>query len=270
MDFGGTSWTLTMGTPGGCASGPVYLVDFTGTWLNDMVTSTKNYMCNTTEHWSDQGFTGELQLCFLQCRYLDAMNDMTSSTVYKQSQPTQGGGLKVYNDPEDGTPTTVHQTSLLELALSEQRAQNELPLSRTAMTIYGNPVRSYYLGEGSRYPRDCSLQVNAPHASTTRGSEIHTRGVNACTSTPLLRNEMRGLMWRSRWYGWQKIGDTGVKSKDYPAPSVQHFRVTSAVDCSRGTWHRYLTEFYGRIVERTGTDWYSSVYEENDNEIVCA
>lgn len=118
------------------------------------------------------------------------------------------------------------------------------------------------------YPQKCGVRVNFPHASNTTSAQIHTRIESFCQVLPLVSNTVRGKTYRSRWYGWERVGKEKSDTATTPSSKVQNLRLTVAVDCKVGDWHRYRTEGFGTI--STGAQVFSAaVYEQNDDEIQC-
>ncbi len=115
------------------------------------------------------------------------------------------------------------------------------------------------------YPGSCGIQVNSPHFSTSY-REIHTRITSFCNDLPLASNTVSGKTYRSRWYGWEQVGDLPASTKT--EGNVQNYRRTATAPCDSGSLYRYRTEGFGTI--NTGAQSYSAAaYEQNDTEISC-
>lgn len=115
------------------------------------------------------------------------------------------------------------------------------------------------------YPGSCGLQVNSPHFSTSY-REIHTRITSFCNDLPLASNTVSGKTYRSRWYGWEQVGD--LPPSTTTQGNVQNYRRTATAPCDSGSLYRYRTEGFGTI--STGAQSYSAAaYEQNDTEISC-
>ncbi|GAA3760847.1 hypothetical protein GCM10022402_43370 [Salinactinospora qingdaonensis] len=107
--------------------------------------------------------------------------------------------------------------------------------------------------------------MNSPHYSRSYG-EIHTRIVSFCRDLVLVSNTVSGKTYRSRWYGWQNIGELPAKTKT--EGNVQTHRRTVTASCDFGSWYRYRTEGFGTV--STGSQTFSaSAYEQNDSAIYC-
>jgi hypothetical protein len=119
------------------------------------------------------------------------------------------------------------------------------------------------------YPSgNCGLLVFGPHASQTTSAQIHTRIESFCNQYPLVANTVRGKTYRSRGYGWERVGREKSATATLPSSRVQRLRLTVPVDCQVGDWYRYRTEGFGTI--STGVQSFSAAaYEQNDDEIQC-
>jgi hypothetical protein len=110
---------------------------------------------------------------------------------------------------------------------------------------------------------NCGVRVDLPHASYTTAHQIHTRAESFCWVLPVQSNQISAVTYRSRWYGWQRVG-----SAAYGPVARQSIRVTVAVNCVAGTWHRYRTEARG-VAVIAGRTYTAAAYEQNDDEIRC-
>lgn len=117
------------------------------------------------------------------------------------------------------------------------------------------------------YPGDCGIQVNRPHNSNQGG--IHTRVRSFCNTHPVAANTVSGTTYRSRWYGWQRQGESAPRTTYGPAIYTQDHRETVVAPCDYNTFHRYRTEGFGAVVLPIGT-YSAAAYEQNDTEIACA
>src|SRR4051812_44501192 len=52
----------------------------------------------------------------------------------------------------------------------------------------------------------CGVRVDFPHASYTTAHQIHTRAESYCWVFPVQSNQLSAVTYRSRWYGWQRVG----------------------------------------------------------------
>ncbi|MCP2262608.1 hypothetical protein LX15_006353 [Streptoalloteichus tenebrarius] len=108
--------------------------------------------------------------------------------------------------------------------------------------------------------------MNQPHNSRQGG--IHTRITSFRRILPVSANTISAKMYRSRWYGWEKIGDIAPRTVYGPSNYAQEHRETAAFGCDAGSWYRYRTEGFGTIVVPSGT-YSAAAYEQNDSEILC-
>ena len=109
----------------------------------------------------------------------------------------------------------------------------------------------------------CGLRVDYPHPSGTTSAQIHTRVESFCRLLPVQSNQVNATSYRSRWFGWERMGsaDAGPKATD-------KLRVTVAVNCEPGTEDRWRTEARG-IAVIGGETYTAAAYEENDAPISC-
>lgn len=110
---------------------------------------------------------------------------------------------------------------------------------------------------------NCGVRTDLPHASYTTSAQIHTRVESFCTTGIVSSNSVSATTYRSRWYGWESRGSASA------GPRVtQNLRITVAINCEPGTWHRYRTTSRG-VAVINGTTYTAASYEENDSEIQC-
>lgn len=114
---------------------------------------------------------------------------------------------------------------------------------------------------------DCGVRVNRPHFSRQYG-EVHTRIESFCV-VPAMANTISGKTYRSRFWGWELVGESAPVTTKPPGAFVQNHRETVTAPCEPGSRYRYRTEAFGTVVLPNGT-YSASAYEENDQEIQCS
>lgn len=74
---------------------------------------------------------------------------------------------------------------------------------------------------------------------------------------------MSATSYRSRWYGWERMGSASAGPR-----ATSTLRVTVAINCEPGTRHRWRTEARGAAVI-AGRTYTAGAYEQNDDVITC-
>ncbi len=112
----------------------------------------------------------------------------------------------------------------------------------------------------------CGLTVARPHYSK-KFREIHTQVISECKTFVLVKNCTAAYTYRSRWYGWQRVGTMPWRCKS-GWPKQRYFRVATAW-CDKGSWHKYRTAASGYVITANGQTMSGSTYHSNGDEIGC-
>ncbi|MBW3084428.1 hypothetical protein KEM60_00615 [Austwickia sp. TVS 96-490-7B] len=118
------------------------------------------------------------------------------------------------------------------------------------------------------YPSGCGVRVDRPHPSYYTNNQIHTNVNSTCHTVPVISSTLRGNMYRSRWWGWEKQNLNEPSSRQVTGRDAAQYNWTAAVNCTNGDLYRYRTEGFGTIVTPNGT-YSAQAYEQNDSEIRC-
>lgn len=110
---------------------------------------------------------------------------------------------------------------------------------------------------------DCGVRTDLPHASGTTSAQIHTRVESFCRTGIVSANSVSATTYRSRWYGWEARGSASAGPR-----ATQNLRITVAINCTVGDWHKYRTNSRGTAVIN-GQTYTAASYEQNDSEIQC-
>lgn len=110
---------------------------------------------------------------------------------------------------------------------------------------------------------NCGVQVNYPHVSRRFSAQIHTRVESFCRLGIVESNQVSASSFRSRWYGWERMGGTSDGPK-----ATNNLRITVAIDCVPETRHRWRTEARGVIV-MFGRTYTAAAYEESIGILTC-
>ncbi len=83
-------------------------------------------------------------------------------------------------------------------------------------------------------PWGCGAKVDHPHQSHTNPHAVNVHADLKCTKTRVPRYSIHVTLYRSRWWGWEKVGKTGYLSgtNKYKARTVANWK-------PRGACHHY-------------------------------
>lgn len=179
------------------------------------------------------------------------------------------GPILIYSDPDGSGDVEISIAETQDqLQLADSEAQNQATDSSGEGTVGFIPLvalTSTAVASSPEVQTNCAFNIDHPHASTSGPypDEIHTRITSICDPA-ILTTIGPAYLYRSRWYGWQKVSTLPAKTK-----STNYWNRTHAYECASQTSYQYREYAQGEVTFSDGSTATAAGHETSPNNVVC-